>query len=89
MGFIYLSSCSREDNVPWNSNIIVERVSNMVVKTVSGRVYILVGKMKINVESGRDVQQTKLLTGHQCKSAMLNMLTTFFHVTIQISQRVF
>lgn len=43
----------REDNIPWNSNIIVDRVSNYVLKTVSGRVYILIGKMNVDVDSGK------------------------------------
>lgn len=43
----------REENIPWNSNIIVDRVSNYVLKTVSGKVYILVGKMNLDVDVGR------------------------------------
>lgn len=43
----------REDNIPWNSNVIMHRVSNSMIKTVSGRVYILVGKMNLKVESGK------------------------------------
>nr|XP_057946948.1 mis18-binding protein 1 isoform X2 [Doryrhamphus excisus] len=39
------------DNIPWNSNIVVERVSSTVVKTVSGRVYILMGKLNMDVDS--------------------------------------
>ncbi|CAG5866452.1 unnamed protein product [Menidia menidia] len=38
-----------EENIPWNSNIIVDRVSGSVLKTLSGRVYILVGKMRIDL----------------------------------------
>lgn len=48
-----MSFPTREDNIPWNSNIIVDRVSNSVLKTVSGRVYILVGKMIFDVDSGK------------------------------------
>lgn len=43
----------REDNIPWNSNVIMHRVSNSMIKTVSGRVYILVGKMNLKVEPGK------------------------------------
>ncbi|XP_029317306.1 mis18-binding protein 1 isoform X2 [Cottoperca gobio] len=46
---LFVDGIHRDDNIPWNSNIIVDRVSNCVVKTVSGRVYILVGKMNINI----------------------------------------
>ncbi|XP_044021916.1 mis18-binding protein 1 isoform X2 [Siniperca chuatsi] len=48
---LFVDGIHREDNIPWNSNIIVDRVSNSVVKTVSGRVYILVGKMNFDVDS--------------------------------------
>ncbi|XP_023141726.2 mis18-binding protein 1 isoform X2 [Amphiprion ocellaris] len=48
---LFVDGIHREDNIPWNSNIIVERVSSSVLKTVSGRVYILVGKMKMDVAS--------------------------------------
>ncbi|XP_061898321.1 mis18-binding protein 1 isoform X2 [Entelurus aequoreus] len=40
-----------EDNIQWNSNIIVERFSNTELKTVSGRVYSLVGKMEMDVKN--------------------------------------
>ncbi|XP_035023774.2 LOW QUALITY PROTEIN: mis18-binding protein 1 [Hippoglossus stenolepis] len=49
---LFLDGIHTKDNVPWNSNIIVDRVSNSVVKTVSGRVYVLVGKMNFTVNSG-------------------------------------
>ncbi|XP_030574825.1 mis18-binding protein 1 isoform X2 [Archocentrus centrarchus] len=48
---LFVDGICSEDNIPWNSNIIVNRVSNSVIKTVTGKVYILVGKMKLNVES--------------------------------------
>ncbi|XP_042356016.1 mis18-binding protein 1 isoform X2 [Plectropomus leopardus] len=48
---LFVDGVHRDDNIPWNSNIIVDRVSKSVVKTVSGRVYILVGKMNKNIES--------------------------------------
>ncbi|KAM6912254.1 mis18-binding protein 1 [Xenentodon cancila] len=48
---LFVDGIHREDNIPWNSNIIVERVSNSVLKTVSGRVYVLVGKINVNVGS--------------------------------------
>ncbi|XP_054652619.1 mis18-binding protein 1 isoform X2 [Dunckerocampus dactyliophorus] len=38
-------------NIPWNSNIVVERLSSTALKTVSGRVYILVGKINMDVDS--------------------------------------
>ncbi|XP_074517377.1 mis18-binding protein 1 [Sebastes fasciatus] len=44
---LFVDGIHRDDNIPWNSNIIVERVSNSVVKTVSGSVYILIGKMNM------------------------------------------
>uniref|UniRef100_UPI0037E7C015 mis18-binding protein 1 isoform X2 n=1 Tax=Semicossyphus pulcher TaxID=241346 RepID=UPI0037E7C015 len=49
---LFVDGIHRDDNIPWNSNIIVERVSKSVVKTVSGSVYILVGKMNFDVNSG-------------------------------------
>ncbi|XP_071383876.1 mis18-binding protein 1 isoform X1 [Centroberyx affinis] len=48
---LYVDGIRREDNMPWHSNIIVERVSNCELKTVSGRVYMLVGKMDVEVVS--------------------------------------
>lgn len=48
-----LSFPLREENIPWNSNIISDRVSNCVLQTVTGRVYILVGKMNLHVNSGK------------------------------------
>ncbi|KAM3595533.1 uncharacterized protein V6R79_024725 [Siganus canaliculatus] len=48
---LFVDGFHRKDNMPWNSNIIVERLSNYVVKTVSGSVYMLVGKMNQKVES--------------------------------------
>ncbi|XP_060939010.1 mis18-binding protein 1 [Limanda limanda] len=49
---LFLDGIHTKNNVPWNSNIIDDRVSNTVVKTVSGRVYVLVGKMNFIVNSG-------------------------------------
>ncbi|XP_035530475.1 mis18-binding protein 1 [Morone saxatilis] len=49
---LFVDGIHREENIPWNSNIIMDRVSNYVLKTVSGRVYILVGKMNLGVDSG-------------------------------------
>ncbi|RVE57230.1 hypothetical protein OJAV_G00214380 [Oryzias javanicus] len=48
---LFVDGIHREDNIPWHSNIIVERVSKSMLKTVSGRVYILVGGMLTNVAS--------------------------------------
>ncbi|XP_028251291.1 mis18-binding protein 1 isoform X2 [Parambassis ranga] len=49
---LFVDGIHGESNIQWNSNIIVDRVSNSVVKTVSGRVYILVGNMKMHYASG-------------------------------------
>ncbi|XP_040915887.1 mis18-binding protein 1 isoform X2 [Toxotes jaculatrix] len=49
---LFVDGIHRENNIPWNSNIIADRVSNSVLKTVSGRVYILVGRMNLDVDSG-------------------------------------
>lgn len=54
----------REDNIPWNSNVIVERVSTSMLKTVSGRVYILVGKMNVKLASGEFVNRILLWQRH-------------------------
>ncbi|XP_073338867.1 mis18-binding protein 1 isoform X3 [Pagrus major] len=48
---LFVDGIHREENIPWNSNIIVDRVSNYVLKTVSGKVYILVGKMNLDVDA--------------------------------------
>lgn len=50
--FCFLAA--REENIAWNSNIIAERVSHYAVKTITGRVYILVGKMNLRVDSGEE-----------------------------------
>ncbi|XP_041668245.1 mis18-binding protein 1 [Cheilinus undulatus] len=49
---IYVQGNCQDNNVPWTSNIILDRVNNHVLKTVSGRVYILVGKMNLKADSG-------------------------------------
>ncbi|XP_047466189.1 mis18-binding protein 1 [Mugil cephalus] len=49
---LYVNGIHGETNIPWKSNIVVGRVSSSVLKTVTGRVYILVGKMKVDLESG-------------------------------------
>lgn len=48
---LFVDGIHKELNIPWNSNLIVDRISSSVLRTVSGRVYILVGKMKIDVAS--------------------------------------
>ncbi|XP_029982639.1 mis18-binding protein 1 [Sphaeramia orbicularis] len=48
---LFVDGIHGEENIPWNSNFIVERVSSSVLKTVSGRVYILVGKMNLSMKS--------------------------------------
>ncbi|KAL2099114.1 hypothetical protein ACEWY4_005594 [Coilia grayii] len=37
--------------IPWHSNTIVERIESNVLKTVSGRTYILIGKMSTKYSS--------------------------------------
>ncbi|XP_041810075.1 mis18-binding protein 1 isoform X2 [Chelmon rostratus] len=48
---LFVDGIHWEDNIPWNSNIIVDRVSSSVLRSISGRVYILVGKMNLGVDS--------------------------------------
>lgn len=48
---LFVDGIHGEDNIPWNSNVIMHRVSKSTIKTISGRVYILVGKMNLKVES--------------------------------------
>uniref|UniRef100_A0A8C7XJV9 Myb-like domain-containing protein n=1 Tax=Oryzias sinensis TaxID=183150 RepID=A0A8C7XJV9_9TELE len=48
---LFVDGIHREDNIPWHSNIIAERVSKSALRTVSGRVYFLVGRMIPNVTS--------------------------------------
>ncbi|KAJ4939466.1 hypothetical protein JOQ06_028915 [Pogonophryne albipinna] len=48
---LFLCGTHREANVLWNSSILVERVSNTVVKSASGSVYILIGKMYMNADT--------------------------------------
>ncbi|XP_072313541.1 mis18-binding protein 1 [Eucyclogobius newberryi] len=48
---LFVDGIHRENNIPWNSNIISDRVSSSVLKTVSGRVYILVGRMDLDAPS--------------------------------------
>ncbi|XP_034418916.1 mis18-binding protein 1 [Cyclopterus lumpus] len=49
---LFVDGIHQDKNIPWNSNIVVDRVSNNVVKTVTGKVYILVDKMKMSLDSG-------------------------------------
>jgi len=35
----------RDTMIPWHSSFITERVSSNVLKTSSGRTYVLIGKM--------------------------------------------
>ncbi|XP_061651707.1 mis18-binding protein 1-like isoform X1 [Phyllopteryx taeniolatus] len=48
---LFVQGIHMEDGTPWNSNIIAERVSSTVLKTISGNVYILVGKMMLDADS--------------------------------------
>ncbi|KAM6973246.1 mis18-binding protein 1 [Aplochiton taeniatus] len=42
---LFVDGLRRDNNMAWHSNIIAERVSSTVVKTVSGSTYCLIGKM--------------------------------------------
>ncbi|XP_026182932.1 mis18-binding protein 1 isoform X3 [Mastacembelus armatus] len=46
---LFVEGIHSEEKIPWNTNIIVERVSSYVLKTVSGSVYVLVGKLNMHV----------------------------------------
>ncbi|XP_077476482.1 mis18-binding protein 1 isoform X3 [Stigmatopora argus] len=48
---LFVEGIHVENNTPWNSNIIVERLSSTVLKTLSGKIYSLVGKMKLDADS--------------------------------------
>nr|XP_020446589.1 mis18-binding protein 1 isoform X2 [Monopterus albus] len=48
---LFVDGIHSEKNIPWKTNLVAERVSNYVVKTVSGTVYVLVGKMNLHVQS--------------------------------------
>ncbi|XP_061156638.1 mis18-binding protein 1 isoform X2 [Syngnathus typhle] len=48
---IFVEGIRMENRTPWNSNIIVERISSTVLKTLSGNVYILVGKMNLHMKT--------------------------------------
>ncbi|XP_051942137.1 mis18-binding protein 1 isoform X2 [Hippocampus zosterae] len=48
---LFVEGIRVEDRIPWNSNIIVERISSTVLKTLSGSVYMLVGKMNLDVDT--------------------------------------
>lgn len=43
----------RERNIPYNSNIIVDRLSACVLRTITGNFYILEGKMNLHANTGR------------------------------------
>ncbi|XP_019742843.1 mis18-binding protein 1 isoform X2 [Hippocampus comes] len=48
---LFVQGIRMEDRIPWNSNIILERISSTVLKTLSGNVYKLVGKMNLDVDT--------------------------------------
>ncbi|XP_077394887.1 mis18-binding protein 1-like isoform X2 [Festucalex cinctus] len=48
---LFVEGTLMDNRTQWNSNIIVERVSHTMLKTLSGNIYILVGKMKPNEQS--------------------------------------
>ncbi|XP_048830836.1 mis18-binding protein 1 isoform X2 [Brienomyrus brachyistius] len=39
-----------DDNMPWHSNIIAERISSNTLKTISGNIYVLLGRMVPSVD---------------------------------------
>ncbi|XP_060919021.1 mis18-binding protein 1 [Labrus mixtus] len=49
---LFVEGIHQKDNIPWISTNVVERVNKSVLKTFSGRVYILVGKMNFGTDSG-------------------------------------
>ncbi|XP_020500911.2 mis18-binding protein 1 [Labrus bergylta] len=49
---LFVEGIHQKDNIPWISTNVVERVNKSVLKTFSGRVYILVGKMNFDTDSG-------------------------------------
>lgn len=48
---LFVDGIRRDNNIAWNSNIITERVSKNVLKTVTGRKYVLVGKIDFDAPS--------------------------------------
>ncbi|XP_054909580.1 mis18-binding protein 1 [Poeciliopsis prolifica] len=48
---LYVDGIHVEENIRWNSNVITERISRSVLKTISGRVYVLTGPMNIKLAS--------------------------------------
>uniref|UniRef100_A0A1A8UTG9 MIS18 binding protein 1 n=1 Tax=Nothobranchius furzeri TaxID=105023 RepID=A0A1A8UTG9_NOTFU len=48
---LFVTGIHGTDNILWNSSFIVDRVSSRVLKTASGRVYVLVGKIKMHRDS--------------------------------------
>ncbi|XP_062326303.1 mis18-binding protein 1 isoform X2 [Osmerus eperlanus] len=45
---LFVDGLRRDNSMQWHSNVITERVSSNVVKTVSGNTYVLVGKMALD-----------------------------------------
>ncbi|XP_023684278.1 mis18-binding protein 1 isoform X2 [Paramormyrops kingsleyae] len=39
-----------DDNMPWHSNIIAERISSNTLKTISGNIYVLLGRMVPSID---------------------------------------
>ncbi|KAG7275440.1 hypothetical protein CRUP_033173 [Coryphaenoides rupestris] len=48
---LYLDGVRTSDNILWHSTVIAERISRLVLKTVSGSTYTLIGKMNNDVVS--------------------------------------
>ncbi|KAM9355765.1 mis18-binding protein 1 isoform 2-T2 [Pholidichthys leucotaenia] len=48
---MFVEGLHKRENIMWNSTYIKDRISNSVVKTVTGRVYILVGKINFKLSS--------------------------------------
>ncbi|MED6237876.1 hypothetical protein ATANTOWER_028175 [Ataeniobius toweri] len=46
---LFVDGIHKDENIQWNSNVITERISSSVLRTVSGRVYVLLGRMNIKL----------------------------------------
>ncbi|KAJ8371931.1 hypothetical protein AAFF_G00298830 [Aldrovandia affinis] len=42
---LFMDGVCTDDKIPWHSNLIVKRIESHVLQTISGSIYILVGKM--------------------------------------------
>lgn len=48
---LFVDGVRRDNDMLWHSNVIAERVSSTVVKTVSGSTYVLVGKITLDIST--------------------------------------